>query len=105
MEPGDLVFFWMAGADRGIYGWGHLTSAPYIKPDWDAHGVDVRYDYKFERPIRWDDISEDPALSNLLILRAPQATNFLLEPLEVQALAKLVERKGEKAPPELGGGL
>ena len=37
MHPGDIVFFWMGGDQnfRGLYGWGEITSEPYIKPEWE----------------------------------------------------------------------
>jgi hypothetical protein len=36
MNAGDLVFFWMGGDEhfRGLYGWGQLASAPYLKAGW-----------------------------------------------------------------------
>lgn len=80
VSPGNSVYFWMAGDDnfRGLYGWGHLASEPYIKESWNAHGIDVVYDYKFTRPILAKKIRDNSQLSRLLIFRAPQATNFLL---------------------------
>ncbi len=100
MKPGSVVFFWMAGDEnfRGLYGWGHLTSSPYLKPGWDGHGVDVLYDTKFGRPILAKSIRSDPALSQMLILRAPQATNFLLSDSEAKRLIRLIRERGEQPP-------
>lgn len=100
MRSGDPVFFWMGGSSdiRGLYGWGHLTSEPHVKPSWDGHGVDVRYDVKFDHPILIDKILADPILANMLVVRAPQATNFLLSRDEVSSLLKLTATVGEKAP-------
>ena len=80
MHPGDIVFFWMGGDQnfRGLYGWGEITSEPYIKPEWESHGIDVKYEAKFKRPILAKSIREDPNLASLLIFRTPQATNFLI---------------------------
>ncbi|MCR4342439.1 MAG: EVE domain-containing protein [Patescibacteria group bacterium] len=49
MNPGDLVFFWMAGDEhfRGLYGWGKIISTPYLKSGWESHGVDVSYEVRF----------------------------------------------------------
>lgn len=100
MTPGSIVFFWMAGDEhfRGLYGWGHLTTAPYMRPDWDGHGVDVIYDVKFSRAILASSLRDDPHLSRLLILRAPQATNFLLSDEEAKRLVRLIKDRGETAP-------
>jgi len=100
MAPGAIVFFWMAGDEhfRGLYGWGHLTSAPYLKSGWDGHGVDVVYHTKFKRAILAKSLREDPELSKLLILRSPQATNFLLTDSEAKRLVRLVRDRGEQSP-------
>jgi hypothetical protein len=95
MEPDDKVFFWLAGEPeiRGIYGRGRLISRPYSKPDWDSHGVDVRYEQRVDPHVSADVIRADPDLADLLILRAPQATNFLLSATEAQALNRLIPER------------
>ncbi|WP_290477040.1 MULTISPECIES: EVE domain-containing protein [unclassified Leeuwenhoekiella] len=100
MQPGDLVFFWMGGDKRfrGIYGWGNITSKPYIKNNWDTYGVDVEYQVKFEKPITSSKIISEPSLSELLIFRAPQATNFIVNDFELKKLLKLINKAGEESP-------
>jgi hypothetical protein len=100
MNPGDVVFFWMGGEEsvRGIYGWGRLTSEPYLKREWDSHGVDVQYDVKFAKPILAKSIHADTQLSQMLIFRAPQATNFLLTHQQANRLIRLINVQGERAP-------
>ncbi len=100
MHPGDLVFFWMSGDRyfRGLYGWGHIASAPYLKSGWDSHGVDVAYNVKFSRPILAQSFRDDAILSDLLIFRAPQATNFLLSAEQAKRVVKLVKDRNESAP-------
>ncbi len=100
MKPGDLVFFWMAGDPqiRGLYGWGKLTSTAYFKPAWESHGVDVVCEYKFDRPLLASQIRSQPTLENMLILRAPQSTNFLLSDTELSALTALISEHGNPAP-------
>jgi hypothetical protein len=100
MRPGDLVFFWMAGDEpfRGLYGWGRIASAPYIKTSWDSHGVDVSYEVNFAKPILATFLRTDPVLGDMLIFRAPQATNFLLSPEQATRLVKIVKDRGETAP-------
>jgi hypothetical protein len=100
MAVGSVVFFWMAGDEgiRGIYGWGHIKSLPYIKPEWDGHGVDVVYDVRFTIPILANSFRKDPRFSQMLIFRVPQATNFLLSTDEARDLTGLIGERGERAP-------
>lgn len=91
MKEGDDVYFWMAGSAniRGVYGRGSLIGEPFLKPDWDAHGVKVRYSERLASHISVEQISTDPVLRNMLILRAPSATNFLLSDREARSLRNL----------------
>jgi predicted RNA-binding protein with PUA-like domain len=100
MHPGDLAFFWMAGDEffRGLYGWGSITSNPYLKANWDSHGVDVTYKVKFEKPISAKSLRNDRELADMLIFRAPQATNFLLTPTQAKRLVTVIKDRGEAAP-------
>lgn len=100
MHPGDLVFFWMAGEEqfRGLYGWGLITSAPYLNSGWDSHGVDVKYETKFAKPILANTLRDDVVLAEMLIFRAPQATNFLLSLDQAKRLIRVVSACGETAP-------
>lgn len=92
MSVGDIVFFWLAGAEdtRGIYGLGKLISTPYKKPEWDSYGVDVEYKQRVVPHISVQEVRKVEALRDLLILRAPQATNFLLTASEGRAVMELV---------------
>jgi hypothetical protein len=100
MRPRDVVFFWMGGDRhfRGLYGWGEITKAPYLKSEWDSYGVEVRYEEKFKKPILATTIETDPVLSSLLIFRAPQATNFMLSPEQAKKLVRLIKERGERTP-------
>jgi len=100
MKIGDLVYFWMGGDERfrGIYGWGKITSEPYINRNWDSYGVDVEYVVKFERIITSSYLKNDNDLRNLLIIRAPQATNFLVDESQSKKLIKLIRNLGEQEP-------
>ena len=103
MKVGDIVFFWMAGADerKGIYGWGVIVSEPYIRHDWQSYGVDVIYKKKFGKKLSKRILHSDSILRNMLLFRAPQATNFLLTDEESRALIDLTKIRGE-TPPETG---
>lgn len=100
MKVGDIVFFWMAGDKRfkGIYGYGKITSEPYIKNDWKTYGVDIEYVEKYDKPLTVSKLKEDSVLSKLLIFRAPQATNFLVEPIELKKLNRLLKNFGYRTP-------
>lgn len=105
MSPGDVVYFWMGGDDdiRGIYGWGLLNSAPYIKKNWDSHGVDAQIKVRFQKPVLASTLRRNAKLAYMLILRQPQASNFFLEPEEAKALAMAVRDCKEVAPEQQGG--
>jgi len=92
MAPGDVVFFWLGGDEalRGIYGWGKLTTEPYVRRSWKSYGVDVHYEQRFDPFLPEAKIAADPNLKDLLIFRARQATNFHLSSDEARALARLV---------------
>jgi hypothetical protein len=100
MQPGDLVFFWMAGDEhfRGLYGWGRITSEPYLKAGWGSHGVDVTYEVKFVKPVMATSLRSDAQLAEMLIFRAPQATNFLLSNDQAKRLIRFVKKRGEQTP-------
>ena len=93
MREGDRVFFWLGGLgkNRGIYAAGNLTSNSYQKPEWDSSGIDVVYTEKLEKPIIVDEISNNPILNNLLILKAAQATNFLIEEGQAKEIERLMQ--------------
>jgi len=103
MRPGDIVLFWLGGDPqfRGLYGWGRLISEAYSKPSWDSHGVDVICDSRFEHPILATQLRSTPLLRDMLILRAPQSTNFLLEAEEYSALRRLIAEHGLQTPPPM----
>lgn len=100
MKPGDIVLFWMAGDEwfRGLYGWGAINSIPYVKDGWQSHGVDVKCHVKFQNPILAKSFRNDPTLAGMLIFRAPQASNFLLDTRQIKKITKLIREHGEQAP-------
>ncbi|MBW1940365.1 MAG: EVE domain-containing protein [Deltaproteobacteria bacterium] len=96
MKPGDIVFFWLGGIgdERGIYVTGTLASEPYKKAGWDSYGIDVTYKKKLSDPILVAQVKSNKKLSGMLILRAPQATNFLLTEEQGKELVKLCGMEG-----------
>ncbi|WP_165487594.1 EVE domain-containing protein [Burkholderia vietnamiensis] len=105
MNPGDLVYLWMSGDEhfKGLYGWGVIASTPYPKAEWNSHGVDVEYRARFGKPIKAGSLENDPVLSQMLVFRAPHASNFLLDDREAKKLAKVLKERHEKVPSFNGG--
>jgi hypothetical protein len=75
---------------RGIYGWGQVESKPYFDAKSEEFNVDVIYKKKIHTPVLAADIKQNPKLRDLLILRAPQGTNFLVSYDEAEALVDLL---------------
>ena len=107
MRPGDIVFFWMAGsADiRGIYGWGTIKGYPYSVGSHDSYDVDVQVEHVLAQPMLATTIRKIPELRDLLIFRAPQATNFLLSPDQAKHLIQEIGKRGEAVPDYAGPAL
>ncbi len=91
MKIGDIVYFWLGGIgeERGIYAVGTVASEAYQRPEWDSYGIDVIYKAKLQTPVTVLTLKAIPSLERLLILRAPQATNFLLSSEEADAIEAL----------------
>ena len=107
VKPGDVVYFWRGGRQSGLYGWGVIPDMPYQRqsnskridnPEW---WVNVRYQIRFENPIRKDELtagSQGTKLAGLLILRAPQGTNFKVTTNETISLNLLIKKHSETSP-------
>ncbi len=97
MSPHDLVYFWLAGDEdiRGIYGWGTLLTPPFLAEDRQEYRVKVRYLKRLKSTLRAATIRAAGPLRDLMIFRAPQATNFLLTKEEAQGIANLMD-SGER---------
>jgi hypothetical protein len=78
MAAGDLVFYWMGGPSntRGVYGWGHIVTAPDRSVPGEPPKVRVRCDKRLSQHIGVDEIKRNPKLANLMILNLPIGTNF-----------------------------
>jgi len=87
---GDGVLVWVAGAEAGIYAIAEITEPPQILPELpDAHywidpsraegkpQAKIRFVRKLlGQPLRKPELKEDQILKNLLVMRAPNSTNF-----------------------------
>jgi hypothetical protein len=96
IKIGDTVFFWLGGIgkDRGVYAVGEIISEPYRKDEWDSYGVDVCYKRKLNKAVTVNAIQNNKVLSEILILRAPQATNFSLTYEQGLELESLIQKEG-----------
>ena len=95
MMPGDRVYIWRSGPEgvRGIYGWANLNSAAYQSTSSDSdephYEVDVANVNLFKKPLLAIDLKKDPVLKDMLILKAPSGTNFLLDEQQEAALEQV----------------
>jgi hypothetical protein len=109
MVQGEIVYFWLAGEaeTRGLYGWGAI-SGPAPQAVGSEYRIEVEYlcnflDRQPPRHISAALVAKESALRNMLILRMPIGTNFLLSQREDAALRTLITRLlgPEWAPTEL----
>ena len=101
MRRGDIVYLWQAGDEnqRGIYGWGEITAAPFVDSN-GAYRVSVVTRKVFPHHLNVAAIRSDPDLQDLLIFRNAIGTNFRLNDAESLALRHLVtETFGEASAP------
>ncbi len=96
IQPGDLVLFWKAGEQRGIYGLGKVVSKIYRNIKGDAV-VDVETVGRLKRPILAETLKQDPVLRKLDILRISRGTNFRVKDDEWEVLKTMI---GEVIPPD-----
>lgn len=103
MKVGDGVLVWMAGADAGIYAIAQITATPQILTDipdrqyWiDPKRIEskpqamIRFVHKLvEQPLRRNQLKDDPILKSLLVIRAPNSTNFKVTAEEWQRIHQL----------------
>lgn len=90
MAVGDGVLIWVAGAEAGIYAIAELIDTPKILselPDasyWiDPNRAEGKQQAKIRfvrkllgQPLRKLELKQDQILKNLLVMRAPNSTNF-----------------------------
>lgn len=104
IASGDGVLVWVSGKKAGIYAIAEVTEPAQVReslPDrkyWtDAsravgkHQVMIRFTNKLlEHPLLKTNLLQDPVLKNLLVIRAPSATNFKVSPEEWQRVHELL---------------
>lgn len=88
-QIGDVVLFWKAGADAGIYGRGLIISKPYERSEGDT-AVDVSVSGPLSAPVLAAALGEHDVLSQMLIMRQRQGVDFPVTPEEWEALEPLL---------------
>ncbi|MFN9613993.1 MAG: EVE domain-containing protein [Dolichospermum sp.] len=103
----DGVIIWLSGSQGGIYATAEviepaqfLTEIPdkkYWVDSTRALGKQqaiIRFTNKFvESPLLKNQLQEDSVLKNLLVLRAPNSTNFKVSSEEWEQVQKLIQEK------------
>jgi len=107
IAPGDGVLAWVSGKEAGIYAIAEVTEPAQVLiklPDckyWaDASRATgkqqaiIQFTNKLlDRPLLKTDLVKDPILKNLLVIRAPSATNFKVTPEQWQRVEELLDVK------------
>lgn len=107
IAPGDGVIIWLSGSQGGIYATAEVIESAQLLteiPD-KKYWVDstralgkqqaiIRFTNKFlESPLLKNQLQEDSVLKNLLVLRAPNSTNFKVSLEEWEQVQKLIQEK------------
>lgn len=107
IAPSDGVIIWLSGSQGGIYATAEVIEAAQFLteiPD-KKYWVDptralgkqqaiIRFTNKFvESPLLKNQLQEDSVLKNLLVLRAPNSTNFKVSSEEWEQVQKLIQEK------------
>ena len=107
IAPSDGVIIWLSGSQGGIYATAEviepaqfLTEIPdkkYWVDSTRALGKQqaiIKFTNKFvESPLLKNQLQEDSVLKNLLVLRAPNSTNFKVSSEEWEQVQKLIQEK------------
>lgn len=95
---GDAVLLWQAGGQAGIYALAEIVREPFERerPDFRGEGpptewsTRVRIKYILPSPLKKRDILDSDDLGELLVLRAPQGTNYRITIDEWRAVLQRV---------------
>lgn len=105
IAPGDGVIIWIAGTAAGIYALAEIKESAQLlsqMPDkkyWadptralGKQQAIIQFTHKFiEQPLLKTNLQQDPILKNLLVLRAPNSTNFKITVEEWQRVNELIK--------------
>lgn len=100
VSDGDTVLLWTAGERAGIYATGTVVGESFMRPrqDWEPEDappesltIHFRLDRILDHPVLRRDLVNHPVLKNLLVIRQPQGTNFLVTEQQWEDLRPLIE--------------
>lgn len=106
IKVGDGVLIWVAGKQAGIYATAEII-APAEKLDdipdrnyWiDKSRLGIKpqamihFTAKFpEKPLLREQLKQDPVLKDLLVIRAPNSTNFKVTPHQWQRVHQVLQK-------------
>lgn len=100
MSKGDIVYFWEAGKNAALHGWGNLLSSDTIIDSSGDNRIVVSYQVQLKPPIPKSQLQSINALKEMQLFRAPQGTNFKVLDDEAKVLNSLIRKAGCKAPPD-----
>jgi predicted RNA-binding protein with PUA-like domain len=101
---GDGVLVWVAGAEAGIYGIAQISEAPQVLAEiteqeyWldtsqtRIHKPHAKINFLRKligQPLRRQDLKQDLILKELLVLKAPNNTNFKVTPTQWERVHQL----------------
>ena len=103
--PGDGVLVWVCGKEAGIYAIAKVTEPAQVitkLPDrkyWaDASRATGKQqaiiqftNKRLDKPLLKTDLVKDPILNNLLVIRAPNSTNFKITLEQWQRVQELLD--------------
>lgn len=104
IQVGDGVLIWMSGKDAGVYAVAEVIESPHLletipEPDYwleatrfkqDKPHVKLRFIRKLlGQPLRRFELKHDRILRDLLVIRAPNSTNFRVTPEQWQYIYQL----------------
>ncbi|MDP9314434.1 MAG: EVE domain-containing protein, partial [Chloroflexota bacterium] len=107
IHPGDTVYLWESGDNAGIVAVAHVTSHPgplgaapgeepylrSLRESRDLNQVRLVVDRVLPRRVTRVELKDHPVLSNMLIMRAPNSTNFKLTDEEAEVLADFIDQQ------------
>ena len=103
--PGDLVYIWASGESGGLLGKCLVDSEAFVGTDTESESkfwlekpedtsetrVRLRKLEVFDYPVERGDLSAEPQLKELALLRMPQATNFAVTDSEASVFEYLTQ--------------
>jgi restriction endonuclease Mrr len=96
VRVGDQIYFYLSGADAGIYVVGSVAG-PVFDAGPDANfgrwKVAIDYQYLVDTPITRAELLSDPITSNVRVFKGAQGTNFEISNTVAEAIDKLSDNR------------